>query len=380
MNYEFLKPVSANLLAFISELPANTLGKNLLLHTQDDFPELEGAQLALITVNDARGVNAKGDKVNFDAFRKNWYGLFPGNWSAVMADLGTIDAGETLNDTYFVVKSIVADLLHKNILPIVIGGSQDLTYAIYRAYDRLEQMVNLVAVDSKIDVVSDVINPSESFLTKIIMEEPNNLLNYANIGYQTYYNSQEEIDLIDKLYFESYRLGEVASNIALAEPILRDADIVSVDIHAVKSADMGYFSKFNPNGFDGREICALARYSGLSDKVSSFGIFNIDTISAESLLITQILWYFVEGFNFRVNEYPYISKKTYFKYNVLLDDQELVFYKSDVSDRWWIQIDQTIYKEGGRKVLFPCSYEDYISATNQVIPERWWKAIKKMID
>lgn len=380
MNYEFLKPVSANLLAFISELPANTLGKNLLLHTQDDFPELEGAQLALITVNDARGVNAKGDKVNFDAFRKNWYGLFPGNWSAVMADLGTIDAGETLNDTYFVVKSIVADLLHKNILPIVIGGSQDLTYAIYRAYDRLEQMVNLVAVDSKIDVVSDVINPSESFLTKIIMEEPNNLLNYANIGYQTYYNSQEEIDLIDKLYFESYRLGEVASNIALAEPILRDADIVSVDIHAVKSADMGYFSKFNPNGFDGREICALARYSGLSDKVSSFGIFNIDTISAESLLITQILWYFVEGFNFRVNEYPYISKKTYFKYNVLLDDQELVFYKSDVSDRWWIEIDQAIYKEGGRKVLFPCSYEDYISATNQVIPERWWKAIKKMID
>ncbi|WP_448606053.1 formimidoylglutamase [Paenimyroides ceti] len=380
MNYEFLKPVSANLLVYLSDLPVNTVGKKLLLHTPDHFPDLEGIQLALITVNDSRGLNAKGDKVNFDAFRKNWYGLFPGNWSAIMADLGTIDAGETLNDTYFVVKSIVADLLHKNILPVIIGGSQDLTYAIYRAYDRLEQMVNLVAVDSKIDVVSDVINPSESFLTKIIMEEPNNLLNYANIGYQTYYNSQEEIDLIDKLYFESYRLGEVASNIALAEPILRDADIVSVDIHAVKSADMGYFSKFNPNGFDGREICALARYSGLSDKVSSFGIFNIDTISAESLLITQILWYFVEGFNFRVNEYPYISKKTYFKYNVLLDDQELVFYKSDVSDRWWIEIDQAIYKEGGRKVLFPCSYEDYISATNQVIPERWWKAIKKMID
>ena len=380
MNYEFLKPVSANLLASLSELPTNTLGKNLLLHTQDNFPDLEGVQLALIAVNDARGLNAKGDKVNFDAFRKNWYGLFPGNWSAVMADLGTIDAGETLNDTYFVVKSIVTDLLYKNILPVVIGGSQDLTYAIYRAYDRLEQMVNLVAIDSKIDVVSDVINPSESFLTKIIMEEPNNLLNYANIGYQTYFNSQEEIDLIDKLYFESYRLGEVTSNIALAEPILRDADIVSVDIHAVKSADVGYFSKFNPNGFDGREICALARYSGLSDKVSSFGIFNIDTISTESLLITQILWYFVEGFNFRVNEYPYISKKSYFKYNVLLDDQELVFYKSDVSDRWWIEIDQAIYKEGGRKVLFPCSYEDYVSATNQVIPERWWKAIKKMID
>jgi len=380
MNYEFLKPVAGHLISFLETLPANTLGRGLLLHTADEFPDLEGVQLALITVNDARGFHENGKKVDFDAFRKNWYGLFPGNWSSKMVDLGTVDAGATLNDTYFVVKTVVADLLQKNILPIVIGGSQDLTYAVYRAYDRLEQMVNLVAIDSKIDVVSDIANPSESFLTKIIMEEPNNLLNYANIGYQTYFNSQEEIDLIDKLYFESYRLGEVASNTALAEPILRDADIVSMDISAIKSADLGYYTVFNPNGFDGREICVLGRYAGLSDKVSSFGIFNIDDISSKSLLITQILWYFVEGFNYRVNEYPYISKKSYFKYNVLLEDQELVFYKSDVSDRWWIEIDQTLYKEDGRKVLFPCAYEDYLSASDQHIPERWWKAIKKMID
>jgi hypothetical protein len=47
--------------------------------------------------------------------------------------------------------------------------------------------------------------PLVLYLTKII-DEPNNLFNYCNIGYQTYYNSQEEIDLIEKLFFDAYRL------------------------------------------------------------------------------------------------------------------------------------------------------------------------------
>jgi hypothetical protein len=53
----------------------------------------------------------------------------------------------------------------------------------------------------------------------MIIKEPNNLFNYSNIGYQTYYNSQEEIDLIEKLYFDAYRLGEVCNNITIAEPV-----------------------------------------------------------------------------------------------------------------------------------------------------------------
>ena len=122
-------------------------------------------------------------------------------------------------------------------------------------------------------------------------------------------------------------MGKIIKNIEITEPVLRDADIVSLDINAIKSADLGFYSHFQPNGFDGREVCALARYAGLSDRVSSFGVFNIDSNSEKSLLLTQILWYFVEGFNFRMNEYPYISKSTYLKYIVPLEEQELVFTK-----------------------------------------------------
>jgi hypothetical protein len=76
--------------------------------------------------------------------------------------------------------------------------------AIYRAYDDLEQMVNLVLYN-KFDLERGR-GSASSYLTKIIVEEPNNLFNYCNIGYQTYFNSQEEIDLIEKLFFDAYRL------------------------------------------------------------------------------------------------------------------------------------------------------------------------------
>src|SRR5690606_39675649 len=95
--------------------------------------------------------------------------------------------------------------------------------------------------------------------------------------------------LIYEMYFEAYRLVEIISNITIAEPVFRDADLISFDINAIKSSDLGFFSTFNPNGFDGREVCALARYAGLSDRVTSFGVFNINNVSEKSLLITQIL-------------------------------------------------------------------------------------------
>lgn len=375
--YEILKPISTDLENFVKALPKHALGSVMQLHTTKNMPELENVQLALITVNETRGALNNEEYVNFDVFRKNFYQLFPGNWTSNIIDLGTIEAGETIEDTYVAVKLLVADLLKNNVLPIIVGGSQDLTYGMYRGYDQQEQEVNLVCVDNKIDVVADVDNPSETFMTRIIMEAPTNLHNFCTLGYQTYFNSQEEIDLIDKMYFESYRLGEIISDVKIAEPVFRDADLVSFDINAIKSSDLGYFSQFNPNGFDGREICALARYAGLSDRLSSFGVFNIDNISEKSLLITQILWYFVEGFNFRMNEYPYISKSSYMKYIVPLEEQELIFYKSDISERWWIEINSLENEE--RKVLFPCSYEDYKQSLQNIVPERWWRANKKLL-
>jgi hypothetical protein len=241
-------------------------------------------------------------------------------------------------------------------------------------------MVNLVSIDSRFDFgkQEDGIK-ANSYLSKIILDEPNNLFNYTNIGYQTYYNSQEEIDLIEKLFFDAYRLGEISNNIELSEPTLRDADIVSLDLNSVKSSYSGNFVTFTPNGFDGKEICSLSRYAGISDKVSSFGIFNFNNKKEVSVLIAQIIWYFIEGVNYRSNEYPFGTKENYLKYIVPLESEELVFYKSNKTGRWWIEINFFAGQHNKLKknTLLSCSHDEYLAACNNEIPERWWKAQRK---
>jgi arginase family enzyme len=380
MVFDFLQPVENDVIQYTKQLSSQHFGRKIVFHTEQDFPELNAIRIAIIGVLENRGMGSDVEAVDLSSIRKELYELFPGNWDASIADLGDIYAGNSTDDTSFALREVVAALIKKKIIPIVIGGSQDLTYSLYRAYDNLEQMVNLVTIDSKFDFGKEQENLSaHSYLTKIIVDEPNNLFNFSNVGYQTYYNSQEEIDLIEKLFFDAYRLGEVSNNIAIAEPVFRDADFVSIDLTAIKSSDSGNFITFTPNGFSGKEICALTRYAGISDKVSLLGVFNHTSGKQESVLIAQVIWYFIEGWHYRSNEYPFGSREHYIKYIIPLDDQELVFYKSNKSDRWWIEI--PFVSTGNNKLkkntLLPCSYEEYLAACNQEVPERWWKAQRK---
>lgn len=381
MEFDFLKPLDNETLQFFKGFSSQQLGSKVVFHSAEDFPDLDKIKIAVIGVLDNRGNKNQTEEVDLSPIRKELYGLFPGNWDASIADLGNILAGNSVTDTYFALKIVVSNLIKKKIIPIVIGGSQDLTYALYRGFDDLEQMVNLVSIDNKFDFgKEDAVVSASSYLTKIIIDEPNNLFNFSNVGFQTYYNSQEEIDLIDKLFFDAYRLGDISNNIAISEPVFRDADIVSIDLTSVKSSDSGNTNPFMPNGFSGKEICALSRYSGISDKVSLLGIFNHNNSQQESVLIAQIIWYFIEGFHYRSNEYPFGSKEHYIKYIIPLEE-ELIFYKSNKTDRWWIEIPFISNSNNKLKksTLLPCSYDEYLAACNQEIPERWWKAQRKNI-
>ncbi len=380
MDFDFLSPVSTNVLDYLKGLSSQHLGSKLAVHTLEDFPNLDFVKIVLIGVLDNRGSNSTSENANLDDIRKEIYSLFPGNWDATIADLGDILSGNTIDDTYYALKEVVSKLLKLKIIPIVIGGSQDLTYALYRSYDELEQMVNLVSIDNKFDFGNHngPINNS-SYLSKIVIDEPNNLFNYCNLGFQTYYNSQEEIDLMEKLFFEAYRLGDLSNNIAIAEPVFRDSDLVSLDLTSVKSSDSGNFITFAPNGFSGKEICSLSRYAGISDKTSLFGIFNHNNMQQEAILIAQIVWYFIEGYHYRSKEYPFGSKENFLKYIVPIEEEQLVFYKSNKTERWWIEI-PFISKTSNklkRNTLLPCTYDDYLGACNQELPERWWKAQRK---
>mgnify|MGYP003624187364 CR=1 FL=1 len=386
MNFDFLTPIKDTIIAHLVLQSAQSLGRNIQVHSiQNGFPELEKVQIAIFGVQEDRNaVDNINCGENIEEIRKHLYQLFLGNWHTKIADLGNIIKGNSIEDTYFAVNSLTSYLIKNKIIPIIIGGSQDITYANYRAYDSLEQTVNLVSVDSKFDIetIEEGLN-SRSYLNKIILDKPNNLFNFSNIGYQTFYNSQEELDLLNSLFFDTYRLGEV-KDVTVVEPIMRDADIVSIDIGSIKQSDAPANNNASPNGFYGEEICAISRYAGISDKVSSFGIYEynskFDNNHQTAHLIAQMVWYFIEGVNFRAKDYPFCTKKSYQKFIVLVEnDNPINFYKSDKSGRWWMEINISTNNKYKRHALIPCTYQDYLEAIEQKIPERWYKALRKLM-
>lgn len=384
MDFEYLSPLDEKFVEALLDGEAHSLASQVKLHTKEaGMPDLENIKIAIVGVKENRLAQGDEDEfLNFHEIRKCFYGLFPGNWHLHVADLGDIEKGERVEDTYFALQSLVGQLLKQGVIPVILGGSQDLIYAQYRAYDKFAQMVNLVNIDRKFDL-GDAEKPigSNSYVGKIVVNKPYNLFNYSNVGYQTYFNSQDEIELMERLFFDAYRLGEVSGNIKIIEPVMRDANLVGIDLGAINAAAIGGDFQISPNGFDGKEICALARYAGISDKVTSFGIYEYHSAypKAGNMLIAQMMWYFIEGVNYRTNENTISAKKEFIKYQVPIDDEVLVFYKSAVSGRWWIEIPfiSTVNTKLKRHTLLPCNYEDYLEACNQVIPERWYKTKRK---
>lgn len=382
---EFLSPVPKQVLAHREVLPQGVLGKEIAVHkSKGELPDLKGVKIAILGVLENRNdVDFMGGVVSFSEIRKALYALYPGNWSHKIVDLGDIEPGESVEDSYFALKTVMGALLKKEIIPIVLGGSQDLLYAHYRGYDVLGNMLNLVNIDHRFDL-GDAEKPisNKSYVGKIIVDKPYNLFNYSVLGYQSYFNPPAEISLMDKLYFDAYRLGKVTGDITIVEPLLRDADIVSMDVTAIKAAELSYTYSKSPNGFDSREICAIARYAGISNKVSSFGLYELkqyEQSESAAVLLGQVLWYFLEGVNFRVKDDDFDDEMSYITYKVPIDDDVLLFKKSSKTGRWWIELPfiSNVNNKLKKHTLLPCTYGEYLSATNQEIPERWLKARRK---
>jgi formiminoglutamase len=366
-----------------------SLGSFINIYTQEGiFPSLEKAKVALIGVpEDRMAKRNEGCAKAPDQVRRYLYNLSSGSFSPNIVDLGNIKRGDQVSDTYFALSAIVSDLLKQNIVPIIIGGGNDLTYAQYKAYQSLEQIINIVAVDARFDIGSlDDPLTSSSYLGKIILHQPNYLFNYSNIGYQSYFTDPASVQLMNKLFFDSYRVGQVREDMEEVEPVMRNADMLSFDLSAVRQSDAPGNFNASPNGFYGEEACRILRYAGLSEKITSVGIYELNPLldreGQTAHLVAQMIWYFLEGFYHRKPDNPLQNKQDFVKYRVALkeDQHEIVFHKSNKSGRWWMEV-PLIPKKGSkyeRHHLVPCSYKDYQTACNVEMPDRWWKAYQKL--
>jgi formiminoglutamase len=353
------------------------------------FPDFSKAKIALLGVKeDRKALKNKGCSEAPDKVREQLYPLLS-HWNHLpIADLGNIRQGNRIEDTYFALKEVVAALIKQDILPIIIGGSQDLTYANYLAYENTGRVVNLAAVDAVFDLgqEEEELN-AHSYLSRIILHQPNYLFNFTNIGYQSYFVNRDGLQLMKNLFFDINRLGNVRADISETEPMVRNADFLSFDISAIRAADAPGSAYAGPNGLNGEEACRICRYAGMSDQLSSIGFYEFnpqyDLRHQTAQLVAQMIWYFLDGYANRQNDIPKKNSPDFVRFRVYLDDykEELFFLKSKKTNRWWIEI-PVKSKTGKGKLKYPytpCSFNDYQQALHQELPDRWWKLQQKLM-
>lgn len=386
----YLNPVKEDVIESCRLSHKKQIGNTIKIYRNEElFPDLDGEQIAIIGVEEERyAVDNEGCKAGPDAIRHALYPLF-NHWSDLrIVDLGNVKSGLRVEDTYYALGEVFLTLLKYHIVPIILGGSQDLTYPIYKVYENTGRLVNITAIDPRFDIGEDGegLN-SQSYLSHIILHQPNYLFNYTNIGYQTYYIDNDNINLMKQLLFDIYRLGTIKNHAELAEPLLRNADIITIDAAAFCASDMPGLKHSSPNGLSGEDGCKMTRYAGMNPKLTSIGFFNynpqydINYQSANNL--AEMVWYFMEGFSLRQEDFPTSENRDDFRrYTVHFEDyDDIIFLCHKTTGKWWLDLSfRSKNKEKYERHHFiPCSKSDYDLAMQNELPDRWWQFYQKLM-
>jgi hypothetical protein len=383
MSLEFLQPVSERLQDLASNLSKGSIGRRVTFYRYLEELDLKKYQLAIIGVEENRdSENSPRDFAEFDVVREKFYRLFSGAWSQNIIDLGNILPGDTVEDTYYLFNSVLQQCHLSGVTPCVLGGGQDLLYTAYRSLDDRPKMVSVCNVDAQFDLGNiDAPLNAQNHIGKMVVDQPYHLMNYINLGYQTYYNAQDEIALLEQLHFESIRLGELDRDVGVCEPFLRSADILSIDVNSLDYASSA-FAKAYPNGITAKQLCSITRYAGMGESCGFLGFFNIpEAYTLQGCeVISQAIWYFIEGKELRIKENPDEQDKQFISYTVLTEPETLTFLKSRVTDRWWIKVikNDELHNNRNHHAFIACSQDDYKAAIQGVIPERWFRARRKL--
>ncbi len=379
---DFIEPVSLEKPEEHLISNPNIFGKNISIHTPDfDLDEIGNHDLVLLGIPEDRNSFNKGASLAPDRIRSNLLQFFKTDSSVRVLDLGNLKQGNTYSDTYFALREVLEVLLGQNLIVVLMGGTQELTIPAFQSFEGLKANVNLSTVDRTIDLVKDSVKfTAETYLSEILFRK-RLLFKYNNLGHQIQLTDKNNIELINKLYHDTYRFGEIRSDLTMVEPVLRDSDIVSFDMSAIRQADSPGHYNPSPSGFTAEEACQLTRYAGLSDHVSVFGVFEYnpkyDIRNQSANLAAQLIWYFIDGLSCRTPEEPSEENSNFKTFIVGQSDldHEITFYKSLVSERWWMEVPNP---KAGKPVIISCSENDYKMASEQEVPDLWWKSFQKL--
>lgn len=364
MLQNWLKPLSASSLSILDSLDASQIGTRLQLH-KAEVPNLRRVKVALL------GVEPK----EADNVRAALYPLIAPFPPEAVADLGNLRKADAS-----LLIPVLYELLSGRVIPIVLSKNHEMAKAQFLAYQEAKALVNLSVIDSRprFDLAKD----GADTYTSLFQPRHPLLFHAAMVGLQAHFTAPAVLDWLAQQNFDAVRLGKSRANLEETEPVLRDADLLALHLSALKQSEAPGATGASPSGYTVEEACQMCRYAGMSDKLTSMGLYGFQTETDRSQqtahVIAQLVWYFLDGVFNRKNDYP-ASKDGLTEYIVEFRqyNYQLTFWKSVRSGRWWLQAPITTKRKHQRHHLIPCSYQDYQAACREELPERLLEAFKR---
>jgi formiminoglutamase len=378
---DYFHPVELEQPVVSSNLGNASFNKKIYVHTANNpIHNLNNIDLVILGIQEDRNSAVPGAAQAPGPIREKLYQL-----AAVqkinIVDLGDFKNGQSINDTYAGLSDMLDYLLRQGTKILVLGGSNDLVYSLVKNAYFKNKKIELTTIDARLNFEAEAENMDDANYLSFVLQPDNadNIL-YNNIGSQAYLNDMATIAKLENQLSGIYRLGEVKRSLHLYEPVMRNSDVVAIDICSVKQSEAQGQYNPSPNGFESDEVCQLAWYTGLSDVNRVFGIFDVcpgrDFNGQTAGLAAQMAWHYIFGVASRYKEHP--SEEVNFKKFIIgLDGQmdNVAFYKSEISQRWWLELNSNMPKE--KRVYIPCNQADYDLACNREIPDVWWKACQR---
>jgi arginase family enzyme len=369
---DFVEPINLSFLSKDEGYRDTQLGKHIKSY-ENQLPDITDADIVLIGAGECRGAGfALNGFESANAVRAALYNLYYWHAQVTIADIGNVKIGQSIQDSYAALRTVIAELILQNKKVVIMGGSHDLTLPQYHAYTAIPTLVNAVVADAKIDLDLEARLPSDHFLEELFTGLPNHLNHYAHIGFQSYFMHPHMLETIDKLRFDCFRLGVVRESIEEMEPVIRDSHMMSFDISAIQHAQAPA-NIITTNGFNGEEACVLMQYAGMSWKTSSIGLFGyqaeLDHHGLTAIQMAQMIWYIIDGVHRGKKESPLTALDRFKEFQIAFSDIDTQFLQSKSTGRWWMKSHNDEW--------MPCSYKDYLVASNNEIPERWLRALER---
>lgn len=344
-----------------ADLPAHSLGKHLK-------PRARKIAVAII------GVDA-------DVAEKTRRHLYATSWD--FGKLTVRDLGNFRKTTTDFMIPLLRELHTAGITPLLLGSDQAAFTAQYLAFAELNRQISLLSIDRTIRMSPEAgkVLP----LDNAVHTKGRQRFHLSHLGAQQPLINPAVQDIIAAQAYEAISLGPAKARLFALEPLLRDADLVGLDICAVNHHEAPARPGFFPSGFSLQEASQLAYYAGNSDKLASFGLYGLDPAAGTerdteitAAAYAQLAWYFLQGFSRRQGDFP-VTTKGMVEYVVdIAGYNRLTFWRSPRSNRWWVQIPDGRQNGEARHRLVPCSYEDYLEASKQqTLPERLLAAFRR---